>query len=1757
MEDYRSRHPGGVNFLFADGSIRVLKDGVAVVGSDQFEDERRGGARRLIVARAGLTIGPTCPPGMATTHRETTMLRPLRAVSALAMTLAFGAVAARAADFVWIEGEAPSSTSLKFKAEGAAHEDWLSGGRWLMASIEAGNVEKDVPANGGLLAYQFEVEKAGTYQVWDRIGFEFVRSPFEWRIDGGGWSRIGPEALTTDAMELSLWCEVAWLKLGDKALAAGPHTLEIRLPRTVDEKGATARVLYASDAFCLHSGKFAPDSGHKPGEDARDAKDREAGEVVFHLPEPATAEARASVALAGLWEVCRDDEQLPGETATPIAKLPETRHWKGIPVPSDRNESRPDLLFAHRFWYRTRVKVPESAAGRSFRLVFPQNNLNTTVFVNGVPCGFNKNPFARFEIDVTKAVKPGVNEVWVGIRDAWYGYSANPDDPMKLRKKFNMPPSFTRMGFQDLAYPIWNAFQSGILVTPEFVSAGPVTAADVFCKPSVARKELAVDVTLANRTAKAAEGEVVCEAVDPETGAVAKALPARPFSLAAGAEAVIPVVGPWEDPKLWWPDAPKLYHLRTTVKVGGEVVEASETPFGFREWTIRGKDFLLNGLVRHLWNDQHAHATREEWLAHHRKTRQTTTRFWGTSWYGLSPDKALDYLDRQGIVVRRQGMLDGEAIGYNAIETDPALKKESEIKMDLMRNWRDQMVAQVKGERNHPSIMIWSIENEWLYINCINLYGGLMDQFEAEVAKTSEAVRAVDPTRPTMTDGGGANQDNAMPVHGNHYVFADDGDFAKYPARAYEANPKGGGRGRWAWDEKRPRYLGEDFFANGINPFDYSYFGGEETFQGKSQSRRAGGIIARMLTEGYRWAGFGAWDLYAGQAETDDYSTSNSPRAAFCRDWDWTFGSGQKVTRRLGVFNDTRSEAPITFTRTLEIGGKAVARESSTHRIAPGANEKFDVTLAMPAVDSRQEGRWLLTLAAEGAEVFRDEKAVSVLPDGRNPAAAKGLAAGELAVFDPKGTVAAFLHTRGMPFTAVEDFKALPEGARVLIVGKDALDPVEAASSRLAAFASEGRTVLVLEQKNPLRYQAVPAAMEAAANEGRTAFIEDLDHPAFRGLAQKDFFTWGPGEVVYRDAYLKPTRGARSLVQCHLRLQNSALAEVPAGKGLLLLSQLVIGETLADNAVARQLLENLIAYGAGYRLEPRQVATCVGDDPRLAKALDAIGLQSSKADDPLRAISATKGGIAVIAATPANLKALASHKAEVDRFHEGGGWVVLVGLTPDGLADYNTIVGFDHMIRPFRQERVAFPPTRSPLTAGLSTAEIVMQSGKRINDFSGDIYLASDVFSYVVDYDDVAPFAKFPEAKYFGYDEAGNDHNPLNMVNGFASADGWQYIFSIPLKEGVPRDFTLSLPKPQEIVEFEWAGNAFYNPVTKVELGFDGRVADALTFATRPDNQPQTFPIDPPRKAQDISIRLADWAKVSPTAVIGVDNLRLKARRPAQFYKDVRPMLNLGALMEYRKGPGGVVLCNVLFQDRESVPENLEKKRAILAAILRNLKAPFSGGPGVIAGAKLAYRPLDLSKQANQFRDDRGWFGDKAFTFKDLPVGRQVFAGVPFEVYNFKTSPVPTVVMLGGPGIPNAPAKEVRGIPVHLKADALFFLHAARIDNRRNEAEVREKKAYEIARYVVHYADGQTADIPLRAEIDVDDFKQRTPSAIPGAQVAWTRPFEGTEFTAVAYSKPWDNPRPDAEIASIDLIQVDASRGVPALIAVTAASAKP
>jgi beta-galactosidase len=499
---------------------------------------------------------------------------------------------------------------------------------------------------------------------------------------------------------------------------------------------------------------------------------------------------------------------------------------------------------------------------------------------------------------------------------------------------------------------------------------------------------------------------------------------------------------------------------------------------------------------------------------------------------------------------------------------------------------------------------------------------------------------------------------------------------------------------------------------------------------------------------------------------------------------------------------------------------------------------------------------------------------------------------------------------------------------------------------------------------------------------------------------------------------------------------------------------------------------------------------------------------------------------------------------KVNAFMQSGGYIVWHGLTPSGLGDYNKIVGFNHMIRAMRRERVSLSTPRNSLTSGLTLGDVVMLSGERIFPWTADEYVADDIFSHIVDYDEVAPF--------------GTSDNGLfpNAVNGFVGADGWKLINDFEAPKAGPARLVFTFPQSQTISEFVWDGSVNYNATTKVGLTIDGKTQ---SWSVPANGEPQTLSLKPNLRGKKIELQIHDWARDKSNSnggyTIGIDNIWLKAQRSPDFYRKVRPMLNVGGLMHYPRGNGGMVLCNLLFKETEAVPINTAKKRTIFSAILRNLNAPFAGGKTVIAGAGLKYVPIDIHNQATQYRTERGWFGDANFTFNGLPRGRQKFGGIEYSIYDFPTSPVPTAIMLGGDNIPNNPPREVRGIPVNQKADALFFLHTARIDNRMSDDDRKNNRRFEMARYIVNYVDGQSATVPIYSEMDIEDYKQATPRAVPGAQIAWVSAYPSGQFSAVAYSKQWNNPRPGVAIKSIDMTYGAEPRGVPVLLAVTAASA--
>ena len=1699
------------------------------------------------------------------------------------LLLSLVSIASAGETYIWLESEHPTRANIAVQTDEWAGDARLSGQKWAKVSRNAEEIAPQWPKEGGLLEYDFSVAQAGPHEAWNRIGLEAARSPFEWRIDQGAWQTIAPEQLTCDLVELGLWCEVAWIKLGDVDLAAGRHTLQVRpLPLFKEEKKQETgpdgkpretvvkkaeKILYASDCLCLYRGRFRPNGPFKPDADWQTDEDRKAAATIFDVPPGERPEERIEAPLAGLWQVCRYDEQEVVDRCGPTRTLPDAAaaRWMSIAVPGNKFEVKPQLRFCHRMVYRTRVNVPAGLAGRSFVLRFPSLSLIASVYMNGQFCGWTKAPFAQWECDVTPAVRPGqANEICAVIKDTYYAFSEKKSGK-SCRSSFNVPVEW--MGTKNWVeqfydFPIaWQTYgqASGLLLTPSLVVAGSVYSTDVFAQPSVRKKELALELTLANPAPSERRVRIVNQVTPVSYDAEKKAFvpgskaektfAVHETAVPAHGQQIVRLAEPWENPRLWWPDDPALYQVVTTIEVDGRPVDVRRTTFGFREWQWDGPQFKLNGVPWPIWADtvaENGGKDPEGAIAQWRASGQRTWRFWGQQFGGLDKRQALDLMDARGIIVRRSGIFDGMGAQY---------LHQLANGTELFDNWIEQLTAEVKELRNHPSILIWSIENEITFINSRNL--GLSKTVEPQITRAARTVMALDPTRPVMVDGGHCLLDESLPVNGVHYqesFWRDYPDEAYTLAKAYHAHEKplvAWGVVPWRLVPDRPIFMGEAFFVRGYNPAAYSQFAGEGCFTGWGPDTRLGaGLLAKMISEGHRWHGVAACHFcFNSEESTDLHFNSWKPVCVLCRQWNWTFGGGSTVPRTLKVFNDTHLSDPIEMAWQLRLGDRTVAERKEGFRLGPGQHQETEIAVAVPRVSQRTAGQFILTCSRGGKEVFREIKRVAVLPT--DAAAKPTLGAEQLAVLDPHGSAKARLQSRGIAFSEVKALADVPAQARVVLVGKDALSARDATDPRWMALASRGVRVLLLEQEHPLHFQAVPADLTPTDYVGRVAFLENSEHPLFAGLDQPDFFTWSGDHVVYRNVYKKATRGAVSLAHCDEQLGCSAIAECPVNEGLLVLCQMVVGEKLASDPVAQRLFDNLLLYGERYALVRKDTAVVMDAKSPARKLLGDSGLKFDAADDLLAAIGDGKHQIVVFDATAKNLKTLADAADRVKAFTAAGGWLMAWGLTPDGLADFNRLVGVEHVLRPFELERVTLPALRDPLLTGLTIRDVTLESAEQIFPWAGDKYLVDDEFTYLVDFDDIAPFCDMPGSRP-GDHAAARAAGPgwtRNMVNGFTSADAWKLIHYMDTADSRR---TFKLPREEEIRGLSIVLNTHYAKATKLEVYFDDD-PKPVVLATKPENIRQDFDL-PPRKARSVAVRLAEFDK--PQKTTGIDNLWIRVTRSAAWHERVKPLLSIGGLVKYPMGKGGLVLNQLLVRPSEAVPINAQKKQMIVATLLRNLHATFAGGR-ILTAANLKFRPLPLEEQCNQYlTKDRGWFAGE-LDLAHLPIGNQDFCGVPYAIRDFRTSPLPSCVMLAGPGTRGNLPKAVPGLRAGCKADVLFFLHAFNRTGQWQRGQPSDPTPV-LFKYVVHYADGEKAEVPVLYGEGADHWLSKEPSGLQSAALAWAAPFPSRkpEEQAVVYQFAWHNPRPDAAIATIDLeYGAEGSRyGAPALLAITAAS---
>jgi len=352
--------------------------------------------------------------------------------------------------------------------------------------------------------------------------------------------------------------------------------------------------------------------------------------------------------------------------------------------------------------YEKSFVVPQADRGRRVRLVFDGVYSKSDVWINGVHLGHRPYGYVPFSYDLTDHLTWGA------------------DTPNVLRVRVD------RSAYLDCR---WYS-GSGIYRHVRLVTHDPVSIAEhgVFVttpQVSDAQARVCIETRLENTT-DADAAVTLTQAVLGPDGADAGTASATVTVPAGGmrTEQQFVLV---DRPQRWDVDHPDLYAVRTSVRRDGEALDEKQTSFGIRTFRYDAKEgFFLNGrsikfkgvCLHHDGGAVGAAVPRDVW-----KRRLVALRAGGVNAIRTAhnPPSAefLDLCDTMGFLVQDEAF----------DEWDHAKDKRKNYKQEKeddetrgytasFAEWSDRdAAAMVLRDRNHPSIVMWSIGNEieWTY----------------------------------------------------------------------------------------------------------------------------------------------------------------------------------------------------------------------------------------------------------------------------------------------------------------------------------------------------------------------------------------------------------------------------------------------------------------------------------------------------------------------------------------------------------------------------------------------------------------------------------------------------------------------------------------------------------------------------------------------------------------------------------------------------------------------------------------------------------------------------------------------------------------------------------------------------------------------------------------------------------------------------------------------------------------------------------
>jgi beta-galactosidase len=434
----------------------------------------------------------------------------------------------------------------------------------------------------------------------------------------------------------------------------------------------------------------------------------------------------------------------PDDSTWPIVDLPHD--WS---IELDRSPDAPSkasngFFQMGRAWYRKTFTAPADWQGQQVFIEFEGVYMNAEVSLNGNLLGRHPYGYTTFHYDLTPYLKIGEENTLTVVVD----------NDCQLNSRWYSGSGIYRYVWLMVAEPVHVAHWGVSVTTPE-VSPDAAT--------------VKVETTVENATAETQEATVHTHLVSP-TGVILSTATSD-VTLAGNAGSACNQTLEIADPALWSPDLPSLYRIETEIESAGTVTDTASTPFGVRTLAFSAEEgFLLNGVETKLRGGCVHHDNGVMGAAAYRRSEERKVEVLKASGYNAvrcahnPPSPAfLDACDRLGMLVIDEAF-DCWREGKNPYDYHVAFEDW----------WQRDLDSMVLRDRNHPSVIMWSIGNE------VGERNGTSDG-AAWAQRLADRVRELDPTRPVTSgvNGLGMGEDpnwpdtdaltNALDVCGYNY----------------------------------------------------------------------------------------------------------------------------------------------------------------------------------------------------------------------------------------------------------------------------------------------------------------------------------------------------------------------------------------------------------------------------------------------------------------------------------------------------------------------------------------------------------------------------------------------------------------------------------------------------------------------------------------------------------------------------------------------------------------------------------------------------------------------------------------------------------------------------------------------------------------------------------------------------------------------------------------------------------------------------